>query len=268
MLLVVNPNDPSSLQIANAYAALRDIPSNNILFIAPPADYQNNGAAITQSEVTNTYLTPIATAIAARGLTNQINYVGTIGQATCYSTNGLLSTDLSLNYALTLLTPLTNGSGLNFEQLPSSSYVSVGMTFTNSYSTGLYQNPANIPMPTINTSATWTITPDAPVAHAATYQTYFPYAGSAGRGTIATQYYMSGTIGYTGSQGNTATQVITGLKNPRRPTAPVRRPPFTLKTTAMSAPSPGTANGQPRNRSSTPAAYPGPISTTRPGPRR
>ena len=43
MLLVVNPNDPASLQIANAYAALRDIPANNILFIAPPADYHNDG---------------------------------------------------------------------------------------------------------------------------------------------------------------------------------------------------------------------------------
>ena len=84
----------------------------------------------------------------------------------------------------------------------------------NSYSTGLYQNPANIPLPTINTSADWTVTPDAPVTHAATYQTYFPYAGSAGTGTIiATRYYMSGTIGYTGTEGNTAAQVITGLKN-------------------------------------------------------
>lgn len=34
MLLVVNPNDPASLQIANAYAALRDIPANNLLYIA------------------------------------------------------------------------------------------------------------------------------------------------------------------------------------------------------------------------------------------
>ena len=45
MLLVVNPNDPASLQIANAYAALRDIPANNILFIAPPADYANDAGA-------------------------------------------------------------------------------------------------------------------------------------------------------------------------------------------------------------------------------
>ena len=42
MLLVVNPNDPASLQIANAYAALRDIPANNILFITPPSGYHND----------------------------------------------------------------------------------------------------------------------------------------------------------------------------------------------------------------------------------
>ena len=52
MLLVVNPNDPASLQIANAYAALRDIPANNILFIAPPPDYNNTiGNPISQAEV-------------------------------------------------------------------------------------------------------------------------------------------------------------------------------------------------------------------------
>jgi hypothetical protein len=67
MLLVVNPNDPASLQIANAYAGLRHIPASNMLFIAPPSDYINNGAPITQTEHTNTYLTPIAAPIAARG---------------------------------------------------------------------------------------------------------------------------------------------------------------------------------------------------------
>ena len=52
MLLVVNPYDPASLQIANAYAALRDIPANNILFIAPPSDYNNTvGNPISQAEV-------------------------------------------------------------------------------------------------------------------------------------------------------------------------------------------------------------------------
>ena len=40
-------NDPSSPKIANAYAALRDIPSNNILFLAHPPDYQNKASHFT-----------------------------------------------------------------------------------------------------------------------------------------------------------------------------------------------------------------------------
>jgi hypothetical protein len=36
MLLIVNPNDETSLRIANAYVQARHIPVNNILYIAPP----------------------------------------------------------------------------------------------------------------------------------------------------------------------------------------------------------------------------------------
>jgi autotransporter-associated beta strand protein len=192
MLLVVNPNDPSSLQIANAYAALRDIPSNNILFIAPPAGYQNNGAPIAQAAVMNTYLTPIAAAIAARGLTNQIDYIGTIGQATCYSIIPQPGTPYtganSLNYALDLLTPLTDGSGLT---LQNATYEYPGGPIS-----ALYQNPNNIP-----------IGDNPAILHSATYSA--TYSGS----NISAQYYMSGTIGYTGSNGNTAAQVIASLAN-------------------------------------------------------
>jgi hypothetical protein len=119
MLLVVNPSDPASLQIANAYAAFRDIPAKNIVYITPPSDYQNNGASISQAEVMADYLTPIAAAISARGLTNQINYIGTIGQPVSYTINadpGLSATVAnSMSYALSLLTPLTNGSGLTLQ---------------------------------------------------------------------------------------------------------------------------------------------------------
>jgi hypothetical protein len=192
MLLVVNPDDPASLQIANAYAALRDIPSNNILFITPPADYYNDGQPISQAEVANTYLTPIAAAISARGLTNQINYIGTIGQATCYSIAAQPGTPCtganSLNYALDLLTPLTNGSGLTLQNATFD--WPVGPT------SALYQDPNNIP-----------IGDNPAVLHSATYSV--AYSGA----DIATQYYMSGTIGYTGTNGNTAAQVIASLQN-------------------------------------------------------
>jgi len=219
MLLVVNPNDPASLQIANAYAAFRNIPSNNILFIAPPATYHNDGNPISQADVTSTYLNPsdpshnIAQQISARGLTNQINYIGTIGQAVSYSITGQISSALSLNYALTLLTPLTTtGSGLNLNNSAKTYSYSVGnLLYATPWPTGLYQDPANIPVPSISNSSSWSITPDAPVTHAATYQSYYPYLGSGSN--YATQYFMSGTIGYTGANGNTVGEVIASLQS-------------------------------------------------------
>ena len=206
MLLVVNPNDPASLQIANAYAALRDIPASNILYLAPPPDYNNDGSPIPQSEVMPDYLTPIANAIASRGLTGQINYIGTIGQAVSYSISadsGIPSTTAnSLSYALSLLTPLTNGSGLTLQGAVS--HYSVPQNTLFGATSGLYQNPSYIP---INGAA------DAAVQHSASYSvTYYSTANSPGT-VYTTQYYMSGAIGYTGTNGNTVAQVISSLRS-------------------------------------------------------
>ena len=194
MLLVVNPNDSASLQIANAYAALRDIPANNILFLAPPSYYNNDGQPIAQADVTSSYLNPIAAAISSRGLTKQINYIGTIGQPVSYSITPI-ETDAptyanSLNYALDLLTPLTNGSGLTMnnaqynydDNMPTSA-----LYYTTPGSIDIGNNPA--------------------IVHSASYSVN--YHGTA----ITTQYYMSGTIGYTGTNGNTAAQVIASLRS-------------------------------------------------------
>jgi autotransporter-associated beta strand protein len=201
MLLVVNPSDPASLQIANAYAALRDIPANNIVYITPPSDYHNDGQPISQAEVMSDYLNPISAAISARGLTNQINYIGTIGQPVSYFINadpGLPDTYAnSMSYALSLLTPLTNGSGLTLQDAISHAYGTALYMPTS----GLYQNPTNIPVgdnPAITHSASHTTT-------------FFPSAGS--YLNINTQYYMAGAIGYTGTNGNTAAQVISSLQS-------------------------------------------------------
>jgi uncharacterized protein (TIGR03790 family) len=204
MLLVVNPNDPASLQIANAYAALRDIPANNILFLSPPPDYNNDGNPISQAEVTSYYLTPISNAIASRGLSSQINYIGTIGQAVSYSINpdsGLpYTTANSLSYALSLLTPLTNGSGLTMQ----GAVTHYNQNLLYAVTSGLYQSPTSIP---INGAA------DAAVQHSASYSvTYYPNGSSPGT-VYTTQYYMSGAIGYTGTNGNTVAQVISSLRN-------------------------------------------------------
>jgi fibronectin-binding autotransporter adhesin len=211
MLLVVNPNDPTSLQIANVYAALRDIPANNILYLAPPSYYHNDGQPINQSDVTGgtaSYLSQISSAISTRGLSNQINYIGTLGQAVSYNIdvppapdNGLpLTTANSLAYALSLLTPLTNGSGLTL-QGALSKYNTSTQTFYAPTS-GLYQNPSNI---AINGAA------DAAIQHSSTYSITF-YPTDSGT-NITTQYYMAGAIGYTGTNGNTAAQVIASLQS-------------------------------------------------------
>ncbi len=192
MLLVVNPNDAPSLQIANAYAALRDIPSSNIVFIAPPSYYQNDGAPITQADVMSTYLTPISAAISARGLSGQINYIATIGGPVSYTVTPASmipdSTAASLNYALSLLTPLTNGSGLTLQN----------SIYDFGSSTGLYQSPSNIP-----------IGDNPAIVHSSSYTVDYSLA----RKNISTQYYMSGAIGYTGANGNTAAQVIASLQS-------------------------------------------------------
>jgi uncharacterized protein (TIGR03790 family) len=194
MLLVVNPNDPASLQIANAYAALRDIPASNFLYIAPPSDYHNDGQPISQAEVNSFYLAPIASTISSRGLTNQIDYIGMIGEATSYSITAQFSTPStnanSLNYALSLLTPLTNGSGLTLQ----------GATFVNTSgpTSALYQVSGNIPVGS-----------NSAVHHSASYNITYPAAGV----SVATKYYMSGTIGYTGTNGNTVSEVIASLES-------------------------------------------------------
>ena len=196
MLLVVNPNDPSSLQIANAYAALRDIPASNILFIAPPS--ANIALAITTTQAMSLYVNPIANYIASTpGLAGQINYIGTIGEPTSYTiapqASTLSTTANSLNYALDLLTPLTNGSGLTLQNATFSADI-LGPT------SGLCQNPYNIPLGS-----------NPAVSHAASYNVYYPLA-PVGNQTIATQYYMSGAIGYSGTNGNTAAQVVASLQ--------------------------------------------------------
>ncbi len=210
MLLVVNPNDPNALQIANAYAALRDIPAKNIEYIVPPPDYETNGIPypISQAEVSSYYLNPISSYIKSQGLTNQINYIGTIGQATCYATtpiSGSQTSDTnanSLNYALDLLTPLTNGSGLTMQNAMLEYAPSGDMSYIGPIS-GLYDT----------TPSSIAIGSNPAILHSASYPvSYLDSAGTATT-TITTQYYMSGTIGYTDGGGNTAAQVIASLQS-------------------------------------------------------
>ena len=80
ILLVVNPGDEYALRIANAYQQLRGVPDSNVVFIAPPTSNGSYQSAISATVLRNTFITPLASEIPARGLTGQIDYIGTIGQ--------------------------------------------------------------------------------------------------------------------------------------------------------------------------------------------
>ncbi|MDZ7617504.1 MAG: TIGR03790 family protein, partial [Patescibacteria group bacterium] len=184
MLLVVNPNDEASLRIASAYQRLRAIPDSNIIFVSPPTSYGLGKFDLTQAELMSTYITPVANALAERGLTDQIDYIGVIGQASRYVAPAVFGSDTrnSLTYALSLTTPIAAGLNSNDARYTA---------------TALYQNPGSIP-----------IGGNPAIHHANSYDVYYPYAGS----TISTQYYMGGAIGYTGVLGNSPAQVIAQLE--------------------------------------------------------
>ncbi len=71
VLLVVNPNSPASLTIANHYAQLRNIPAENMLFI--PWDTKNQTADI--DTFRQRILLPVLRAIKDQRLADQIDYV-------------------------------------------------------------------------------------------------------------------------------------------------------------------------------------------------
>ena len=184
ILLVVNPNDEAALRIATAYQRLRAVPDSNIVFISPPTSYGLAKFDLSQTELINTYINPVATALADRGLTDQIDYIGVIGQASRYSATAAISADTrnSLTYALSLTTPLAAGLNSNDARYTT---------------TALYQNPSSIPVDS-----------NSAIHHSDTYEVTYPYAGA----TISTQYYMGGAIAYTGVLGNSPGQVIAQLE--------------------------------------------------------
>ena len=71
VLLVVNPNSPASLTIANHYAKLRNIPDGNLLFI--PWDVKHQTADV--DTFRERILAPVLKAIQDQRLANQIDYI-------------------------------------------------------------------------------------------------------------------------------------------------------------------------------------------------
>lgn len=202
MLLVVNPTDENSLRVANAYAKMRAIPDNNIVFLT---NGQYNPGLIdftgqvelntSAANAMNTYIKPTADAIVGRNLTSQIDYIGTLGMAQAYSAKAYYGADggNSLTYGLSLATPLTNG-GLTFDQ--------DNYSYSQLYQNGYWYTAGN------NTAIHHSTVLHAPFSSAA-YNT--PY-NSSEHIVVPTQYYMAGDIGYSGQMGNGANQIIANLQ--------------------------------------------------------
>lgn len=104
MMLVVNASDEAAVRIAGAYQKIRNIPDGNILFITPTdINYGMQRLRTTNdTDLMNTYLNPIASAIRDRGLSSQIDYIGTLGLPTYTTTTkyGGNRDNISVNYRM------------------------------------------------------------------------------------------------------------------------------------------------------------------------
>ena len=71
VLLVVNPQSPASLTIANHYAQLRAIPSDNVLYLPWPPNQQTTDVDTFRRRI----LLPVLVNMRSRGVVEQIDYV-------------------------------------------------------------------------------------------------------------------------------------------------------------------------------------------------
>ncbi|MCA9260502.1 MAG: hypothetical protein KDA61_14920 [Planctomycetales bacterium] len=71
LALLVNLNDPSSLAVANEYAALRHIPPSHVFYVRAPA----NSRAMKAADFLTNVVQPFARELESRGLADQIRYV-------------------------------------------------------------------------------------------------------------------------------------------------------------------------------------------------
>ena len=189
MLLVVNPNDEPSLRIANAYIAARHIPSCNVLYLVPPSPAAGTGTpwlTISGTQFSNSCLPVIANAITSRGLTNQIDYIGTLGQSLVVSNSGIT---MSLHTCLAHLTQLQNGMAVG----------SVSQRYSE-----VCQNTELL---NFNNSS-FAYTPGSnPAIH---HSQLLPKLGTSPTPNV--QWYMAGMIGYAGQFGMNPQQVIQSLQ--------------------------------------------------------
>lgn len=175
MLLLVNPADENSIRIANAYQEMRHIPDRNIVFLEAPGEDGFGYLTLQQEEFWQPYITTLYGILQQRGLQNQIDFIGDLGHVHSFSHTGGTQ---SLSYAMTQLRQYANG------MTPQE-----GISVTSGL--GLNANDPDL----FN------------VIHSTDVHN-IPY----GAETLQHRYYMGGMIGVTSRLGNSADQIIAGLK--------------------------------------------------------
>ena len=190
LLLVVNPNDEPSLRIANAYIALRHIPANNVLYLVPPLAPGGGATAlmINESQFTSSYVNPIYNAIASRGLINQIDYIGLLGQSHIVCTGP----SFAITNCLSQLTQMHNGMHVS-DVLTRNSEIFQGPNFSASH--------------TADYNFYYTQGTNFAIHHS---QVWPNLSGTSPTPTV--QWYMGGMIAYAGQFGMPPEQVIRNLQ--------------------------------------------------------
>ena len=182
LLLLVNPTDEGSLRVANAYVAARHIPINNIEYITPP----NFNGYINMSvgtDFTTVFQTPVLNYISSHGLSQQIDYISTLGQP--YAVNGISSTACSLDQ----LTQLKNGMPL---------------ASISERQSELFQHSELNANPIAFNYVPGT---NAAIHHSQV----LPAQGAVGAGQTTVQWYMCGGLGQWGFNGASVSQTIQNL---------------------------------------------------------
>lgn len=198
MLLVVNPNDESSLRMANAYATARGIPDRNILFINAPTGVGYKLNTISYSTYTSNYLNAIPAAITARGLDSQIDYIGTLGAAQVV--NGSTKNSQGVTTALK--------SSFSYI-LSQNTQIQRGLTYPDT--TYRAAEPFQVEVPYTSTGNTPAALPYAPgsntaIHHSTHYAT--PSGSLSAPGYNYGQVYMTANVGYSGTYAITTQQWI------------------------------------------------------------
>jgi hypothetical protein len=176
LLLIVNPADEPSLRIANAYAEIRQIPDNNVMFISPGTGIP---ILLWSSSFQTLYLDPILDGLTARGIAGQIDYIGTLGQPHGLAVSSQSTTHvIGFNNTLNHLTQIRNGMGVS---------IALGRA------SELYKDPL--------TGFSYDTANSAAIYHS-------QMVGNSAN----IQWYLSGMIGYAGVRGLTVSQNIENLR--------------------------------------------------------